>query len=207
MNQVLNNKRYLLFAFTLFLILLFATSCIPLGPPGSRRSQLLNADTFSDDDSEKPKRYLNPQYNFTVDYPSSWKTSKTQYRRPLVYLSPRTSFLTALSGRSFKAYQIMIDAWKLSDPSIDLVAFTELQKKEFDEGVISSEETTFSGQRAYRIIYEKHGKRWLSIWTIKEGTVYFLIYSSPLKDSDLFQNDVNQIITSFRILENKNITK
>ncbi len=79
-------------------------------------------------------------------------------------------------------------------------SFTEKQMKEFKEGtILDSGETTMGKERAHKVITKEDGQKRLSIWTVKNRTVYFFHYSAPEERYEEQQKAFNKILDSFEI--------
>ena len=150
--------------------------------------------------------YKNTMWNFSFEYPASWKKFDNRYGANVVVLSPKEGIMDVFQEN------VTVVIQDLSADPMSLKAYSELAVKQvqllFKTGIKVIEEgpAYVAGESAYKFIYEgtdtKHpdlNLKAMHTWFIKDDRAYQINYTSLTNKYDKYLSTVEKLISSFKV--------
>ena len=149
------------------------------------------------------RAYHNPNKNFTVSYPASWKFAEDKDGAEVIFYSPLENKLDFFPEN----VNIVIRVYP-GDP-LDLKKYSDLaihqMRLVFKENlvVVESVPMFLAGHPAHRFVFIGKGPeaelKFMCVWTIVGNMSYQVTYTALASKYDRYVDKVNKMIDSFKI--------
>jgi len=144
--------------------------------------------------------YENTKYGFRINYPASWSEREKMLPNTVVTFLKNTDFMGALGG-SVSVTVSNAGGYDIDDFKASHIENISLIYTDFN--LTYQGNTTLSGEPGYELICTYNQGVYSiiqkEIWTIKDDTLYFLACLVEKQNYDEFEDDFDQMISSFEI--------
>jgi hypothetical protein len=147
--------------------------------------------------------YSNEGKGFSIGYPPDWEQTEDVEGTVVLFKSPAESATDAVRE------SVGVTTEDLPSSSITLEEYTTAALGQVGDVIpnfdlISSEETTLSGQPAHKIVYtglqDQIALQWQQVFTVSGPTAFILTFVSTPQSYDLFAPTAESIFDTFRLL-------